>query len=68
MRAPPKTIMSLPGSRLSSGISSWSRRRERRALFQSTAARLCEKTTLGSVFMSRAIGLSDPGQPCTMSS
>jgi len=31
-------------------------------LFQLTSERLCEQTTFGSVFMSTAIGLSEPDQ------
>jgi hypothetical protein len=48
--------------------SSSSGARESRALLQVTSDRLWEKTTLGRVFISTAIGLSEPGQPWTMSS
>ena len=68
MRAPPKTAMSLPCSRLSSGTASSTGARVSRALFQVTSSRLWEKTTFGSAFISSAIGSAEPDPPRSNSS
>ena len=60
--------MSLPGWRLSSGISSSTGRFETCALLHSTPESVLEKTIFGSVFMRSPVGLFEPGHAFTMSS
>ena len=64
---PPKTTMSLPGSALSSGISSSTGRSVTRVLLHSTSVSVLENTTFGSVFMSSPVGLFELGHACAMS-